>query len=65
MKIITSIPGGRAGLDFVKYGEPAKKELMKCEFNFIAMPNDLELYLFEVYVSMELGTLHYNSFCTH
>jgi hypothetical protein len=57
--------GGRGGLDFVKYVEPAKKELMKCQFAFIKIPNDVKLYLFEVYVAMELGTLHYNSFCTH
>jgi predicted GIY-YIG superfamily endonuclease len=57
--------GGRDGLDFDKYGVPAKKELMKCTFRFIKLQNDIELYLFEVYVSMELGTLHYNSFKTH
>jgi predicted GIY-YIG superfamily endonuclease len=57
--------GGRKGLDFMKYAEPAKKELITCNIATLPIKNDLELYLFEVYVSMELGTLYYNEFKTH
>lgn len=57
--------GGRAKLDFKKYVEPHKQELMKCNVAFFQMDDCLELYLFEVFVAMKLGTLHYNSFKTH
>lgn len=57
--------GGRAGLDFQKYAEPAKTKLMNCEVSMFCVENDLELYLFEVYVAMKLKTLYYNEFRTH
>lgn len=57
--------GGRAGLDFKKYCDPGKAALMKCNVAFYKVEDFLELYLFEVYVAMKLGTLHYNLFETH
>lgn len=38
--------GGRAGLKFEEFGEPAKKELMKCDVAFFQIDDHLELYLF-------------------
>ena len=57
--------GGRAGLDFKKYCEPGKAALIKCNVAFYKVDDFLELYLFEVYVAMKLGTLNYNLFETH
>jgi len=57
--------GGRKGLDFLKYVEPTKIQLMNCEVAFYEVEDCLELYLFEVYLAMELGTLYYNTFKTH
>lgn len=57
--------GGREGLDFKVYAEPAKRELMNCNVSFFPVENDLELYLFEVYTAMKLETLYYNEFKTH
>lgn len=57
--------GGREGLDFDKNAEPAKKELMNCDLALMPVENDLELYLFEVFTAMKLGTLTYNEFKTH
>ena len=57
--------GGRGGLGFDEYVEPYKKELMKCQAAIFEVENCLELYLFEVFVAMKLGTLHYNLFKTH
>ncbi|UXX78611.1 hypothetical protein N7E81_14715 [Reichenbachiella carrageenanivorans] len=57
--------GGREGLDFEKYAEPAKSELIKCEVSLFRVEKDLDLYLFEVYIAMKLKTLYYNEFRTH
>ncbi len=57
--------GGRKGLDFPKYAEPAKKELIQCNIAMFPVKEDIELYLFEVFVAMKLGTLNYNEFKTH
>lgn len=43
----------------------AQQKIRGMSVAFIAIPNDLELYLFEVYAAMELGTAKYNSFRTH
>lgn len=57
--------GRRKDLDFDKWGKLAKQELLKCNVAIMAVEEDLELYLFEVFVSMKLGTLFYNLFKTH
>lgn len=57
--------GGRQGLPFNEYGELAKKELMLCDVAFYKVECSIELYLFEVYLALKLGTLNYNSFKTH
>ncbi len=57
--------GGREGLNFEEYAEPGKSELMKCNFAVFPVENELELYLFEVFVAMRLETLYYNEFRTH
>lgn len=57
--------GGRAGLDFLKYGAPFREKLAKCNVAFFIVESSLELYLFEVFVAMKLGTLKYNKFKTH
>lgn len=57
--------GGRKGLPFNEYGELAKKELMLCDVSFYKVECSIELYLFEVYLALKLGTLNYNSFKTH
>lgn len=56
---------GRSNLDFELYGSVAKTELSKCEISVFEIQEDIDLYLFEVYVAMKMGTLHYNSFRTH
>ena len=56
--------GRRDDLDFKKYVVPAKKELLNQNGAVIPISNSEELYLFEVYCAMQLGT-HYNKFETH
>lgn len=43
----------------------AQRYLRSLEVAFIEIPDDLELYLFEVYCSMELNTHKWNTFRTH
>jgi len=43
----------------------AQRYLQSLEVAFIEIPDDLELYLFEVYCSMELDTSKWNTFRTH
>jgi predicted GIY-YIG superfamily endonuclease len=57
--------GGRKGLPFEKWVNPVKEELFNCNVSIMAIEDDLELYLFEVFASMKLGTLYYNKFKTH
>ena len=57
--------GGREGLDFEEYAEPEKRELLRCDVSIFPVENDLELYLFEVFMAMKLKTLRYNKFQTH
>lgn len=56
--------GKRKELDFQNEVEPVKSFLLKQRIVFIPIDNDEELSLFEIYCSMELGTL-LNSFETH
>lgn len=57
--------GGRKGLPFEKWVNPVKEELFDCNISLFSIEDDLELYLFEVFASMKLGTLYYNKFKTH
>ena len=43
----------------------AKDYLKSLDVAFIEIENDLELYLFEVYCSMDLKTVKWNTFRTH
>lgn len=45
--------------------ERAQGRLRQASAAFIAIPNDLELYLFEAYCAMELDTSVWNTFRTH
>ncbi len=51
--------------NFKSYFIDAKKYIAKMSVAFIEISNDLELYLFEVYCSMELDTSPWNTFRTH
>ena len=57
--------GGRDGLDFGKYGSLAKSNLFKCEVAWLQIDDDIDLFLYEVFLSMKFGTLLYNEFKTH
>jgi len=50
---------------FKTYFSDAQKYISGMSVAFIEIPNDLELYLFEVYCSMELDTSLWNTFKTH
>ena len=45
--------------------ERQKKSLARSQVAFVEVSNPLELYLFEVYAAMALGTGRWNSFETH
>ena len=45
--------------------ERQKKRLARSQVAFVEVSNPLELYLFEVYAAMALGTGRWNSFETH
>ena len=51
--------------DFKQYFAEAKKYIASMSVAFIEIMNELELYLFEVYCSMELNTSQWNTFKTH
>lgn len=58
--------GTRKELDFKKYSEPYKKFLReKCQISLLPIEGSIELYLFEVYVAVELNLHYYNKFDTH
>jgi len=56
--------GGRKDLDFKSEVEPVKEFLSKQKVAWIQIDNDEEMFLFEVYCSMKLGTV-LNDFETH
>lgn len=62
-------PGGRdAAMATPKFREAfdqAKEYLRSLSVAFIPIENPLELYVFEVYASMSLGTHEWNTFRTH
>jgi len=51
--------------DFIRFFHDARKRLSSMKIAFIEITSDVELYLFEVYCSMELDTAQWNSFKTH
>jgi len=51
--------------EFLKEFAKAKEYLRSLKVAFIGIDNDVELYLFEVYCSMELDTCQWNTFRTH
>ncbi len=51
--------------DFLSCFNEAKQLLSSMKVAFVEIDNDLELYLFEVYCSMQLDTAQWNSFKTH
>jgi len=57
--------GKRSLFPFDEYGRQAQRMLSGCSVAIKQIDDDLELYIFEAYVSMKLGTLNYNSFKTH
>lgn len=54
----------RRELDFEKYCKPFQKEMRKFKIVFDQIQNDVELYLFELYASVELKT-NQNRFKCH
>lgn len=56
--------GGRKDFDFRTQVAPVKEFLMKQKIAFLPINNNEELYLFEIYVAMELKTW-LNNFETH
>ena len=56
--------GERKDLNFLSNVEPAKQFLMKQKAALIAIEDDIELYLFEVFCSMKLCTW-FNDYETH
>lgn len=58
--------GTRNELDFNMYSGPFKKLLKEeCQVSMLPINSSIELYLFEVYVAVELKLHYYNSFKTH
>ncbi|GAB4020553.1 hypothetical protein GCM10028808_62080 [Spirosoma migulaei] len=51
--------------EFKALFDKAKQRIQNCSFAFIQINNDLELYLFEAYCSIELDTWEWNTFRTH
>ncbi|MDZ7832810.1 MAG: hypothetical protein U5L07_13730 [Desulfobacterales bacterium] len=63
-------PGGTreqnmADLKFRSLFENSQRRLEQCSIAVIEIENSVELHLFEVYASMELGTGEFNTFRTH
>ncbi|MEZ5039740.1 MAG: hypothetical protein R2828_07610 [Saprospiraceae bacterium] len=56
--------GQRAAFDFKKYVPPVQAFLTQQQVAVLPIDNPTELYLFEVYCAMQLGT-PYNEFKTH
>lgn len=56
--------GKRADLDFIRNVEPIQRFLMNQKIALLSIENIEELYLFEIYCSMKLGTW-LNDFETH
>lgn len=56
--------GERENFDFISHVEPVKKFLLKQKISILPIDNAEELFLFEVYCSMKLGTWC-NDFETH
>ena len=50
---------------FLRCFSEAKQKLAAMKVAFVEIKNDLELYVFEVYCSMQLDTAQWNSFKTH
>ncbi|CAM4015547.1 hypothetical protein [Gillisia hiemivivida] len=58
--------GTRKELDFDKFSGPFKKILRKeCQVSLLPIKGSTELYLFEVYVAVQLKLHYYNRFKTH
>jgi predicted GIY-YIG superfamily endonuclease len=51
--------------EFLQSFNEAKENIKNLDVAFVEINNDLELYLFEVYCSMELDTAQWNTFKTH
>jgi hypothetical protein len=65
---VTKISHLRKSPSSVEYQAPfqmALNRIRQCDLAWVAIPNALELYLFEAYACMELGTKDYNDFETH
>jgi hypothetical protein len=43
----------------------ARQQLQKMRVAFIEIPDDVELYMFELYAAMKLNTWEWNTFRTH
>tara|TARA_R100000935_G_scaffold46551_1_gene70004 strand:+ start:12674 stop:13261 length:588 start_codon:yes stop_codon:yes gene_type:complete len=58
--------GTRKELDFDKFSKPFKRILREdCQVSFLPIKGSTELYLFEVYVAVQLKLHYYNRFKTH
>ncbi|AFL80516.1 hypothetical protein Aeqsu_1016 [Aequorivita sublithincola DSM 14238] len=58
--------GTRKELDFDKFSGPFKKILREdCQVSLLPIEGSTELYLFEVYVAIQLKLHYYNRFITH
>ena len=54
-----------AETNFSNAFDRAQKRLFNSSVAFVEVKNPLELYVFEVYAAMTLGTSKWNSFRTH
>jgi hypothetical protein len=63
------IPGGRANAmankRFKTAFNQAQARLRQCNVAFVEIENPLELYVFEAFAAMALGTYEWNTFRTH
>jgi predicted GIY-YIG superfamily endonuclease len=50
---------------FIAAFNSAKEQIAKMDVAYIEIQNDLEIYLFEAYASIELDTCEWNTFKTH
>ncbi|GGW49891.1 hypothetical protein GCM10007383_37230 [Arenibacter certesii] len=58
--------GTRKELDFDKFSGPFKKILREeCQISMLPIKGSTQLYLFEVYVAVQLKLHYYNRFKTH
>jgi hypothetical protein len=61
--------GKRAGVmknpDFQKAFESAQAYLRSLHVSFVEIANPLEMYVFEAFAAIELGTCEWNTFRTH